>query len=213
MKPIAICNLSAVIKKLLFASILLTIPYVHAFCQEKIRVVKLSPQHFIRSTLKIDFERATGTHSSIIFSPSMAGFDSGNERVIGGGLELAKRIYVLNSEEYSLSGFYANVGATYNFYDIWYEVLSKHEVYTYPYKDSTTSQEFKEQIHQFGGDFVFGYQKCIKEVFYVDMFFGGGVRIGISTRGSDSNYRSFILDYGYNGFIPKVGIRAGLKIR
>jgi hypothetical protein len=198
-------------KKLTF--ILLICSISNAWSQENGAILKLSPQHFLVNTMKIDFEIFNNPKSSIIFSPSMAAFDQDDEKVIGGGLELGKRFYVLNKDSLKMNGFYAQVSLQYKYFDATYRETKYWSSSSYYYGyDSITYTSYKETIHQLGGDFVFGYQVSVKNIFYIDLYFGGGMRMGISSRGDDTYYKSSLMDYAYNGIVPKTGVKLGLRI-
>jgi hypothetical protein len=63
-----------------------------------------------------------------------------------------------------------------------------------------------------GADVAFGYQVSIRHVFYIDSFFGAGMRYAISSTGENTNYDDMgILGVGHSGIIPKAGIKFGLK--
>jgi hypothetical protein len=182
----------------------------NSYSQDMFHVVKLSPQHFFASTMKIDFEIFKDRRSYII-SPSLTVIDRDDEKVLGAGIELGRRFYVSNKEIENPQGFYGNIHLIYNYYNTDYTTSFYTYNYNYYYPPQYYSESFHERIHQGGLDFSLGYQVSFGDLFFLDMFFGGGMRMGISSRGKDSFYKFSIIDYAYNGVIPKSGIRLGLR--
>jgi hypothetical protein len=202
-------------KKLFIIIILTVIAAFSSFkvsAQENVNLFKLSPFHFFISTMKIEWEHSTGKKSSVIISPRMTALDQDDEKVLGGGLELGRKFYLPGKDTLKLNGFYAQLSFSYNYFSCEYSKSFKVAHSNYYWDDSTYYIHYKEQIRQAGGDFIFGHQFSFSNTFYVDMYFEVGMRMSVSSRGKDSEYRSSILDFGYSGVVPKTGIKVGLRI-
>jgi hypothetical protein len=176
-------------------------------------VFKISPQHFLENSMKVEWEIGTSPTSSFIVSPKITVYDQEDEKVLGGGIEFGRRYYIFNKDSLKLNGFYAQISLQYNYYDTKYtDRIFYYGSGYYNKPDSSIAKTYNESIHQIAGDFIFGYQVSVKNIFYVDMFLGGGMKMGISILGSDSYYRDSFLGYSYNGVVPKAGIKIGMKI-
>jgi hypothetical protein len=211
-------------KKAIFVLLLLSGAAMHAFSQ-KVNVVKISPQNLVMNTLNLTWERASssGSKTSLNISPFVTFYDRINyndvtEKLAGAGIELGKKLYISRVDSSSpLKGFYASASLSYGFYSADYQrgndssyisnnYYGNYTVYT------SSGRTYHEDIHRIGADIFIGYQFPIKKVFYVDAFFGAGMRYGISSKGDDSDYKYSLLDFGHSGIIPKAGIKIGLKI-
>jgi hypothetical protein len=188
------------------------------YCQKNPALLKISPQHFIVSTLKFELEKGLSDKSSIGLAPFATVFDQSDESVYGGGLELRKKFYVYGGDSaLPLTGFYAGVSANYGYFNAKYSYSDRDPSFCgYDQFGNYTCNypliENKETIHQFGMDAEFGYQVSIKGIFYLDTFLGGGVRYGHSSIGRETNYSFSILEYAFKGVIPKIGLRLGLRL-
>jgi hypothetical protein len=198
--------------------------YQSSFSQV-IKIAKISPQHLLVNTFSVTVERASGpmAKSSIVISPFVTYFerkDLGNlkDKLAGAGLELGQKIYVLKPDSANpLTGFYAIASLSYGYYTAHYQRIDDSTFINNNYGNSyyahTSSGRFyDETIHKLGADVAFGYQVSISNVFYIDSFFGAGMRYAISSAGESTNYDDMgILGVGHSGIVPKAGVKFGLK--
>jgi len=185
--------------------------------QERINLIKLSPQHFIVSTLKIDWEFSTDQKKgSWVISPSITARDqykdtlSYGDEVLGFGMAVSRKVYVAGQSSQPLSGFYGMVSASYNFYKTKYNTYNSYSTGPPNYYYYSGAYESKQDIHSGALSFSMGYQFTIKQLLYLDLFLGGGVRY--SHTSTDDDYYSSFADFAYNGIEPKAGVTFGLKL-
>jgi hypothetical protein len=214
-------------KKIFFAVVLVTGLSLDSFSQV-VNIYKISPQHLTVNTFSVTLERASSPYSkrSLIISPFITYYDRKNnvsklsEKLAGAGIELGKKLYVSKIDSASpLIGFYASGSVTYGFYSADYQkndsVVYNNNNYNYGYNTynglTTSGRKYHEEIHKFGADVFVGYQVSIKNVFYIDTFFGAGMRYAISSMGDNGAYRTTLIDIGHSGIIPKAGIKLGLR--
>lgn len=184
--------------------------------QERINLIKISPQHFIVSTLKIDWEFSKVPQGSWVISPSITARDqykdtlSYGDEVLGFGLAVSRKVYVAGQTTQPLSGFYGMASASYNFYKTKYNDYSSYSSGPPNYYYYSGGTEYKQDIHSGALSFSIGYQFTIKQLLYLDLFLGGGVRY--SHTSTDDDYYSSFADFAYNGIEPKAGVTFGLKL-
>jgi hypothetical protein len=177
------------------------------------------------NTIHVTWERATSplSKTSLNISPSFTYYDrvdyrGYSEKVSGGGLELGKKLYVSRIDSSApMKGFYAAGSLSYGYYSADYQRSDDSSyIYNTGYGNHTaytsTGKFYHENIQRIGADVFIGFQFPIKKVFYIDTFFGAGMRYGISSQGRNSNYNYSIIDLAYSGIVPKAGIKIGLKL-
>jgi hypothetical protein len=210
-------------EKIFFTTLLLINIAFTSFSQV-VNIYKISPQHLAVNTFSVTWERAASTLSrtSLNISPFITYYDrryrTNTEKVAGAGLELGRKLYVSKVDSASpLKGFYASGSLSYGYYSADYQRQDDSSyVYNSPYGGTYNSYTssgklYHENIHKIGADVFIGYQLPIKKVFYIDAFFGAGMRYGISSQGSKSYYQQSIIDFGHSGIIPKAGVKFGLR--
>ncbi|HXA01342.1 MAG TPA: hypothetical protein VNW99_05095 [Cytophagaceae bacterium] len=209
-------------KKIFFTILILTNLSFTSFSQV-VNIYKISPQHLTVNTFSLTLERASYalSRTSLNISPFVTYYDRQNylntsEKVAGAGLELGKKIYVSKVDSASpLKGFYASGSLTYGYYSADYQKTNDSSYtnpFNYHYLSYTSSgKNYHENIQKIGADVFIGYQFSIKKVFYIDAFFGAGMRYGISSLGDNSYYKASLIDIGHSGIIPKAGVKLGLR--
>jgi hypothetical protein len=182
--------------------------------QNSVNIIKIIPQTLINNTLKFSWEHATSAKTSLNVSPSISLYDRKNEKVFGAGIDVARKIYVSKMDSAApLKGFYGAASVCYAFYTTEYTKYDDSTGVVYSYSNAAfTEHKYNEKIHQVGADLYLGYQFPIKDVLYIDIFLGGGLRYSFSSEEKNSYYKSGINDYAFTGIIPKAGIKIGLKI-
>lgn len=201
-------------KKLIYGLLLLCSLFYEGFAQPPVNIVKIVPQSLPKNTLKVSWEHGTSPKASWNVSPFVTLYDRRNEKVLGAGLDLGKKIYVSRMDSAApLKGFYGAASICYAYYHTQYkkydDTTDGNAVFPYP---PLVERSVTEKIHQIGADLFLGYQFPIKKVLYIDVYLGGGLRYSFSSQGQNSNYKTGVNDYGYIGVIPKAGIKIGLKI-
>jgi hypothetical protein len=201
-------------KKSIYGLLFLCGLFYDGTAQSPVNIIKIVPQSFSKNTLKFSWEHSTSSKASFNVSPFVALYDRRNEKVLGAGLDLAKKIYVSRMDSAApLKGFYGAASICYAYYQTQYkkfdDTTDGTAVFPYP---PLVERSVTEKIHQIGADLFLGYQFPVKKVLYVDVYLGGGLRYSFSSQGQNSNYKTGINDYGYIGVIPKAGIKIGLKI-
>jgi hypothetical protein len=178
------------------------------------------------NTFSITLEKASSSQSkvSLNISPFVTYYDKSSngrdiDKVAGAGLEIGRKLYVSKLDSASpLMGFYGSASLSYGYYSANYQrdddsAYINTTYYGSSYYSYTSSGKiYHETIHKLGGDVFIGYQFPLRNVFYIDMFFGAGMRYGISSEEKNSFYNSSVLDIGHSGITPKIGIKMGLKI-
>jgi hypothetical protein len=211
-------------KKIFFAIILLANITFASFSQV-VNIYKISPQHLTVNTFSVSWERSAShfSRTSLNISPFVTYYDRQNfrnssEKLVGAGLELGRRLYVSKVDSTSpLKGFYASGSLTYGYYSADYQRTDDSSYINNSFGSSyiaytSSGKKYHENIHKLGADVFIGYQFPIKKVFYIDAFFGAGMRYGISSLGDNSYYKASLIDIGHSGIIPKAGVKIGLKI-
>jgi hypothetical protein len=211
--------------KKIFFTILLTANLALDLFSQAVNIYKFSPQHLTVNTFSLSLERASSpmAKTSLNISPFVTYYDrmdfaNVKEKLAGGGLELGRKMYVTKPDTgATLKGFYALGSVTYGYYVADYQRSDDSAFTSYSYTGyggslayTSSGRFYHETIHKLGADVAIGYQVPYKKVFYVDMFFGAGMRYAISSQGDKSIYKNRFIDIGHSGIIPKAGIKFGL---
>jgi len=214
-------------KKIFFAVLLVSGLSLDSFSQV-VNIYKISPQHLSVNTLMVTWERASSPYSktSLNISPFVTYYERTssphvNEKLAGAGLELGRKIYVSKVDSASpLSGWYASGSLTFAYYAADYQKSNDSSIaynpnngygYGYYNVNTSTGRYYHETIQKIGADIFIGYQVPFKNVFYLDFFFGAGMRYGISSEGDKTNYKDRLIDIAHSGIIPKIGVKFGLR--
>lgn len=193
-------------------------------------VFKLSPQHFVHNSLKAGVERFNPNHSSsfAVFLTGRVDNNSGDFYEWGGysGLagEFQLRKYVSPMKTHTSrknntyhQGIYGSAyvqGGSYS--GDFTETHSAYDPNTGTF-GPRTEYSYKESIGNWGFGFTIGYQKTLWQVIFLEAFIGGGIQFAdITLSGSkpDDSFFAYetILDPGYKGMLPKIGINLGLGL-
>jgi hypothetical protein len=211
-------------------SILCVFFFAQTHAQEKINqdnfsspisrtIFKISPQHFVDNTLKIGIERFNKAHSkSLEFSMGVRADNKSvyaTEGFIGLAGEFQYRLYVnplreltsQKNKKYSqgiyLAGFIQ--GASY----------SSDRVYQ---PDQFTRVIYSEHTGNWAGGFTIGWQRVFWNSLFLDIYCGGGmqwsdvIHMGSVPRYAYYDDSSEVLSPGYQGIIPKLGVKLGLGL-
>ncbi len=215
----------------------LTLPFVlnclSSFAQEETSIprtiFKLSPQHFLESTLKVGVERIGKSYTrsySLYLSARTDNFGHQNDMMGYNGIacEFQYRSYIMPLKEYLSKknrtykqGLYAagflQAG---NF-------VTSGKTYVYPYYP-TYPPQFPNYINSYSRDivntslgFTLGVQKVFWNVLFLDIYVGGGFQysstIHIGYQPPDGYHEYYdMFDPGYKGIIPKMGLSLGMSL-
>ncbi|MCC5945914.1 MAG: hypothetical protein JJT94_13365 [Bernardetiaceae bacterium] len=182
-------------------------------------IFKISPQHFIFSTLQFGFERISEDRKNafqVWAAPTFNRSNLNGDAVLGGGLELQYRRYtpqikVKKTENGNIiqQGAYLSAYTRLEYFDI--------EETDFIWIDNPVTggrmQEVvrKEEITNLGFGFLLGYQFSLWENVMFDMYAGGGLRINGGASRSN-NFDDGIFSRRYEGILPRIGFSIGIGL-
>lgn len=192
-------------------------------------IFKLSPQHFIRNSLKAGIERFNENHSGSVafFVTGMMAQDQNSFRDqyngLAGELQLRKYISPMKSVTSRNDRVYSQgvYGAAYLQGGSYSGNFKEENHYTDPTTGNPATQvlyDYKENVGNWGFGFTLGYQKTLWQVIFLEAFVGGGVQFSDRTvSGFMPNTYYFggddgIVDPAFRGILPKIGIHIGIGL-
>ena len=183
-------------------------------------LIKFSPEKFTFSTFELTWEHFKSADKS--FNLYMqASTDALWHEYTGGLLGVEFKKYAMpfgrskKGKDFS-HGFYGSLflqGGYYQATEDGYYYNSVWDPNTQTYVDDFgyTESDF-EVLSVFPGITV-GYQRTFWNVLFFEAYVGGGIRFGeIKPDGNANNYYFELIDYGYRGVLPKVGMRLGMSL-
>ncbi len=186
-------------------------------------VFKVSPQHFIESTLQLGVERFNATYSkSISVSVGLTGQGTGNDSKRGLGGDVQYRKYLKPVAERTnrkgksyTQGIYFGpfVGAGY-FRVREFDDGGYFSPYTGQYVYNSNPTVHDQIVHQVAGGFTFGVQRIFWDVIMVDVFMGGGVKLCAIDELPYPRAQHYytLTDPGYSGIFPRIGVKVGIGL-
>lgn len=173
-------------------------------------ILKMSPFHFFDGTFHLSYERFLSDKHSIQISGGIHSQNNfiNNEPNFGTQEELQYRYYALaprNSGEGSRQVFF-------------FKGLFAAPFVTHRWRQLVTQQWdwiaqenvlVDQNINDFSGGVVLGAQIAFGNVFFMDAYFGGGIRRSFGVEGN-SNFFVGPTGVGYSGVIPKAGFNIGI---
>lgn len=182
------------------------------------------PQHLFKKGFRLDFEyKFKQSKSALVLAPLYYGGNidndasgTSNDELLGYGAELIHKIYLGDSEEGTSSHFYLGHGPYFRHFEVDFKVegwLKRQEGDVTVYEKGLT--DHTRTINKYGYNFMLGITLMQEDGFMVDFYFGGGIRAASTSttqNNPDKPGRSFensIIDYGYNGPVPLVGLKFG----
>lgn len=191
-------------------------------------LIKVSPQHFIASTLQVGIEHFN-TDFSKSWNFSIGLRNQGNnqnsysDEVRGGEIDLQFRRYVRPLQQFSSrknrtysQGVYFGPFINGGFYTV-----DDLNTYTWTYRDingqlitETSSNGGKYETQHFAAGFTIGLQRTFWEVLTLDAFVGGGLRATNFTliAGDRNDIYNGLLDPGFTGIFPRIGFKVGIAL-
>ncbi len=182
------------------------------------------PQHLFKKGFRLDFEyQFKQSKSALVFAPIYYGGNidndasgTANDELLGYGAELIHKIYLGEAEEGTNSRFYLGHGPYFRHFEVDFKVeewLERQEGDLTVYEKGLTKHT--RTINKYGYNFLLGITLTQEDGFLVDFYFGGGIRAS-STSTTQNNpgkpgrsFENSIIDYGYNGPVPLVGLKFG----
>lgn len=163
-------------------------------------VLKMSASLFTRSTFQLGYERFLNPNTSFYFAGGLTFKDSDYEKVWGVRTEAQMRFHVysvINPREssrlyfapYLLNQYFEIEGDRYNNYGNYYWQT--------------------ESFDAFGGGMLFGWSFSFANRINLDIYTGGGFRKTFNYDPDVNYYDDNVLDYGYSGIVPRLGIDIG----
>lgn len=186
------------------------------FCQEGDTLIKpknklgFSLLPFTIATMEMHYEHFYNSGNSIWIAPSVrySNSDYSYDDKFGVGIAMQYRIYVF--EKFKREHYKRIFFAPYAFYQ-YSEVKNEYYYYYYEYDGMDyPGYEYghnEQTIHSVGGGFLFGLQYQFAKRVFVDAYVGGGIRKSNPEDGWDD-----LLEPGYSGFAPKVGLDIGFSL-
>lgn len=190
---------------------------------------KVSPQHFIASTLQVGIEHFnTDFSKSWNFSIGLRNQGNNqntyNDEVRGGELDLQYRRYVRPFQTFTsrrnrtyAQGIYVGPFLNGGFYTVdnrytstWTYTNSTGQSVT---QTDTYGSEYETQ-HLAAG-FTIGLQRTFWEVLTLDAFVGGGLRatnLRMISSGDRNNIYNGLLDPAFSGIFPRIGFKVGIAL-
>lgn len=176
--------------------------------------------HTLQTTvekLKVSYDRRIGdSRNWILLSPSVSYSSSDDfwnysyNKRSGIGLDISHRYYLLEKKKFK--SIYIQYGAVYNYSNVeanrigWVPTTFEGTNALKPGRELA-----KYNLHQIGTDFLFGVQLLSWSGVLFDFHAGMGIRTSLSKKNKEllSMPGYGILNPGYSGILPLIGIRIG----
>jgi len=176
-------------------------------------VMKISPFQFAVSTLELGIETFNPTYSKS-FNLGLGIRSGSNEYNDGKGmsLELAYKKYPAPMK------FKARGNREY-YQGIYYTLFVKGEYFKGENRDyyyNSTPETYTEKTYGITPGFAIGYQRTFWQMIFIDVYVGGGVKFSdvqyLDTPPADYDPHYDVLDPGYSGIYPKIGVKIGIGL-
>jgi hypothetical protein len=167
--------------------------------------LKVNPLSFFSSTFQMSYERLIGTDKSINISAGLTYKDSEEKSVNGYKGEFQFRYFILQRETPRVCRklYFAPF-----IFDQYTEVTDRNYYYYYPYPGYDDNYSYN--VNSVGVGIVMGVNWVFAKRFVLDAFVGGGVRTSNEpARSKEYYYEDGLMDYGYKGIFPRVGLDLG----
>jgi hypothetical protein len=177
--------------------------------ENKFNTIKLSPTSFFAHTFMLGYERGISGNKSIQLFGAVTAADQSNSydniksNVLGGSGEVQFRIYVIpNKYKNTLSGLYAAPFGKFQYLKFHIEKNYNNFI--------TLEPDF--YLKSWNAGVILGYQFVIKDVFIMDFFAGGGIKLSETDHSNLRMVNDFpmLISQSYTGVAPKAGFRIGI---
>lgn len=181
--------------------------------------VKMSPQHFLNSTLKLEVEKVLSDQKfSLVVSPFFVSKDiwgdHKKDEIWGTGGEVLARLYFAKNNR-NMKGFYSSIGLNYHYYNsrAGYKGWKVYEEEGLQYLKYATIRKTHE-INRVGVLFLMGYQLNFNNTVIFDFYQGFGLKQSFSPNGDEAlkRYDYHFMDYSYSGLDFRIGAKVGLVL-
>ena len=172
-------------------------------------IVKFSPLYFFSNTFEMGLEAFNADYSrsfnvDIGFRSDAYDYDDGT----GFNLELAYRRYVAPMKLHTRKSrqFYQG---------IYYSIFLRGETFYGDYYEYNSPQtEDYQRVNSIAPGFTLGLQKTLWEIIFLDVYFGGGVKMSDAPEEDEYPYYTSpeITQPGYEGIFPRVGAKIGVRL-
>ena len=166
-------------------------------------IIKIDPIRFFSSTFQLSYERLVDKDKSLNFSAGLIYKDTESESVNGFRGEFQFRYFILEREIYNPARkiYFAPF-----IFDQYVDVINRNY-----YNSSGMQEQYSYKTNAFGGGIVMGVNWVFSKRFVIDAFLGGGVRTSNMDKNNNVYYtnNNGIMDYGYKGIFPRVGLDLG----
>lgn len=166
-------------------------------------IIKFSPLQFVFNTFQLGWEMMDGKSGSFVINGGVCYVDNESRYKEGYIGEFQYRMYVLRKETSAANTLHnLYLGPYINFKHFTIEQKYYYDPYYPPYGPYYDKETFN--AYNFG--VLAGINNVVAKRFHIDIFIGGGLRT------SDSNMNdNDILEEGYKGIAPRVGIELGVN--
>jgi hypothetical protein len=171
--------------------------------------VKLSPIYFFANTFELGIEAFNSDFNKsfnidVGFRSGSLDYSDGN----GFSTEIAYRKYV--------APMVLRTRKTRHFYQgIYYSLFVRAETFKGElyYYSGSPADEGATRVNSIAPGFTLGLQKTLWQIVFMDVYFGGGIKMSDGGKPSDDYYYDpGITEPGYEGIFPKVGVKIGVGL-
>lgn len=210
----------------LFIVIILLSSYLNSYSQDTIKTtIAIVPQSLIFKGMRFDFEKnIPRTRSWILVAPQFYFqekeaakaelYDKNSyDKLIGFGADLYLKYYISGYKDFPTGGYFA-LGINYHHFKINHR---SYQWFTYT-ENNLEYLEYKllsvtDNIDQYGGNFIIGYNFTVTRNFFFDAYIGYGFKNSLikEDEGLKTNkFKEQMWDYGYSGLAVALGMRIGI---
>ena len=163
-------------------------------------VLKMSAALFTRNTFQMGFERFINPNTSFLISAGLTFKESDFEKVMGVRTEAQMKFHVFTAIQPKIS---------HRLYFAPYLLNEYYENGSNEYDNNGNYTWVNDTFDAFGGGMLFGWSFSFANRINLDIYTGGGFRKTFSYNSEDHHYDNGVLDYGYSGIVPRLGVDIG----
>jgi hypothetical protein len=163
-------------------------------------ILKMSVSLFTRNTFQMGYERFFQPNTSFFLAAGLNFKDSDYEKDWGVRTEAQMRFHV-----YTV----IKPRDSHRLYFAPYLLNEYMETQTSSYSGSVTTVWKTDTFDAFGGGMLFGWSYSFANRINLDIYTGGGIRKTFNYDNNNNNDNSGILNSGYSGIVPRLGIDIG----
>ena len=163
-------------------------------------ILKMSVSLFTQSTFQLGLERFVKPTTSVYVTAGLSFQNTDYENNWGIRNELQMRFYVFNLIKPTTSQ---------RLYFAPYLMNQYYETETNEYDNFGNPYWRSDTFDAFSGGMLFGWSFSFANRVNLDIYTGGGIRKTFNYEPAENYYDDGILDYGYSGIAPRLGIDIG----